>query len=175
MVPKSCRVRCLPPSHTLGEVLSALEKYLHTDDALPRLVRADVLHVQFETIHPYLDGNGRIGRLLVALLLEYWKVLTKPLFYLSLFFKRHREEYYRRLSTARVDGDREGWLGFFLPRWACRDDEAYSCSIDRVAGFSGGTRGKSASTWRVRVCNRQKRNPFQLVPVSSLAMRERLG
>ena len=81
-----------PPPHALGEVLGAFEKYLHADDALPPLVRAGLLHVQFETIHPYLDGNGRIGRLLVMLLLEHWKLLTKPLLYLSLFFKRHRTD-----------------------------------------------------------------------------------
>ncbi len=103
-----------PPPHALGEVLSAFEKYLHGKDGLPPLVRAGLLHVQFETIHPYLDGNGRIGRLLVTLLLEHWKLLSRPLLYLSLYFKRHREDYYRRLDAVRIDGDWEGWLGFFL-------------------------------------------------------------
>jgi Fic family protein len=103
-----------PPPHALADVLSAFEKYLHAEDSLPPLVRAGLLHVQFETIHPYLDGNGRIGRLLVTLLLEHWKLLTKPLLYLSLFFKRHQDDYYRRLSAVRVDGDWEGWTDFFL-------------------------------------------------------------
>jgi Fic family protein len=113
-----------PPPEALGELLSDLEKYFHSDDALPPLVRAGLLHVQFETIHPYLDGNGRIGRLLVTLLLERWKLLTKPLLYLSLFFKRHREVYYRRLNAVRVDGDWEGWLDFFLDGVATVADEA---------------------------------------------------
>jgi Fic family protein len=113
-----------PPPHALGEVLGAFEKYLHADDALPPLVRAGLLHVQFETIHPYLDGNARIGRLLVTLLLEHWKLLTKPLLYLSLFFKRHREDYYRRLNNVRIDGDWEGWLDFFLDGVAKIADEA---------------------------------------------------
>jgi Fic family protein len=113
-----------PPPHALGEVLSAFERYLHGDDALPPLVRAGLLHVQFETIHPYLDGNGRIGRLLVTLLLEHWKLLTKPLLYLSLFFKRHRDDYYRRLDAVRVDGDWEGWIDFFLDGVATIADEA---------------------------------------------------
>ena len=70
--------------------------------------------LEFETIHPYLDGNGRIGRLLVTLLLEHWKLLTKPLLYLSLHLKRHRDTYYERLQAIRSDGDWEGWLRFFL-------------------------------------------------------------
>ncbi len=113
-----------PPPHALGEILSAFERYLHADDTLPPLVRAGLLHVQFETIHPYLDGNGRIGRLLVTLLLEHWKLLTKPLLYLSLFFKRHGEDYYRRLNAVRVDGDWEGWLDFFLDGVTTIADEA---------------------------------------------------
>ena len=88
-----------PPPSLLPDLLSSLEKYIHHDDGLPPLVRAGLLHVQFETIHPYLDGDGRIGRLLVTLLLEHWKLLTKPLLYLSLFLKRHRTEYYRHLNA----------------------------------------------------------------------------
>jgi Fic family protein len=115
-----------PPPHALGSVLSAFESYIHAEDDLPPLVRAGLLHVQFETIHPYLDGNGRIGRLLLTLLLEHWKLLPGPLLYLSLFFKRHREEYYRRLDAVRVEGDWEGWLGFFLDGVAMIADEAVS-------------------------------------------------
>ena len=122
-----------PPPQALGEVLGAFEKYLHADDALPPLVRAGLLHVQFETIHPYLDGNGRIGRLLVTLLLEHWKLLTKPLLYLSLFFKRHREEYYRRLNAVRIDGDWEGWLDFFLDGVATIADEAVASARELFA------------------------------------------
>ncbi len=122
-----------PPPHALGEVLGAFEKYLHEGDSLPPLVRAGLLHVQFETIHPYLDGNGRIGRLLVTLLLEHWKLLTKPLLYLSLFFKRHREDYYRRLNAVRVDGDWEGWLDFFLDGVATIADEAVASARELFA------------------------------------------
>jgi len=122
-----------PPPLMLGEVLGAFEKYLHAEDTLPPLVRAGLLHVQFETIHPYLDGNGRIGRLLVTLLLEHWKLLTKPLLYLSLFFKRHREDYYRRLHAVRVDGDWEGWLDFFLDGVATTADEAVASARELFA------------------------------------------
>jgi Fic family protein len=86
------------------------------------LVRAGLAHVQFETIHPFLDGNGRIGRLLVALLVEHWGMLPLPLLYLSLSLKRQQEEYYRRLSAVRSDGDWEGWTGFFLSCVTAADD-----------------------------------------------------
>jgi Fic family protein len=122
-----------PPPHALGEVLSSFEKYMHSSDALPPLVKAGLLHVQFETIHPYLDGNGRIGRLLVTLLLEQWNLLTKPLLYLSLFFKRHRSDYYRRLDAVRTEGDWEGWLDFFLHGIATIADEAVASACDLFA------------------------------------------
>ncbi len=122
-----------PPPHALGDVLSAFEKYVHADDAMPPLVRAGLLHVQFETIHPYLDGNGRIGRLLVMLLLEHSKLLTKPLLYLSLFLKRHRDEYYRRLTAVREGGDWEGWIAFFLDGVATIADEAVASARELFA------------------------------------------
>lgn len=122
-----------PPPHALGEVLGAFENYLHADDSLPSLVRAGFLHAQFETIHPYLDGNGRIGRLLVTLLLEHWKLLTKPLLYLSLFFKRRREDYYRRLNAVRTEGDWEGWLDFFLDGVGTIADEAVASARELFA------------------------------------------
>ena len=125
-----------PPPHLLGELLADFEAYIHAESELPPLVRAGLLHVQFETIHPYLDGNGRIGRLLVTLLLEHYGVLPSPLLYLSLFFKRHREEYYRRLAAVRIDGDWEGWVAFFLEAVATIADEATTAArdISRIVG-----------------------------------------
>jgi Fic family protein len=122
-----------PPPNALPDLLSALEKYLHDDDQLPKLVRAGLAHVQFETIHPYLDGNGRIGRLLITLLLEHWQLLAKPMLYLSLFFKRHQSEYYRRLESVRTGGDWEGWLDFFLDGVATIADEAVTSARDLFA------------------------------------------
>ena len=113
-----------PPPHRLSELLSQFEQYIHRDDDLAPLMRVGLLHVQFETIHPYLDGNGRLGRLLITLLLRHWGLLSRPLLYLSLFMKRHREEYYRRLSAVRTEGDWEGWLGFFLEGVAVVAEEA---------------------------------------------------
>ncbi len=95
--------------------MAALERFLQAeDDGVPALVRAGLAHVQFETIHPFLDGNGRIGRLLVALLLCHAGLLREPLIYLSLFFKQHRGTYYELLDSVRRTGDWEAWLAFFL-------------------------------------------------------------
>lgn len=103
-----------PPPEAVPGALGDLVRWIHGDDPLPPLVRTGLAHVQFETIHPFLDGNGRIGRLLIALLVEHWGLLRSPLLYLSLSFKRHRADYYRRLSAVRTEGDWEGWTGFFL-------------------------------------------------------------
>jgi Fic family protein len=103
-----------PPPDAVPAALADLERWIHRDDGLPPLVRIGLAHVQFETIHPFLDGNGRIGRLLVTLLMEHWHLQSAPLLYLSLSFKRRREEYYRRLSAVRTDGDWEGWTAYFL-------------------------------------------------------------
>lgn len=113
-----------PPPHRLGDLLSEFEHAIHDDSDLPPLVRVGLLHAQFETLHPYLDGNGRLGRLLITLLLRHWRLLSRPLLYLSLFLKVHRQEYYRRLGAVRSDGDWEGWLGFFLEGVAAVAEEA---------------------------------------------------
>ena len=103
-----------PPADAVPEAMAALERWIRADDPLPPLVRAGLAHVQFETIHPFLDGNGRIGRLLITLLVEHWGIMSSPLLYLSLAFKRHRRMYYNHLSTVRTEGDWEGWTGFYL-------------------------------------------------------------
>lgn len=103
-----------PPHEEIPDALGALERWWHTDSSLPPLVRVGLAHVQFETIHPFLDGNGRIGRLLVALLLEHWNLLDQPLLYISVAFKARQAEYYMRLSSVRTSGDWEGWILFFL-------------------------------------------------------------
>ena len=105
----------VPPPHTaVPDCMAALERFCHADDGLPSLVRAGLAHVQFETIHPFLDGNGRVGRLLVALLLCNAGALRQPLLYLSLYLKQHRSRYYELLNRVRLTGDWEEWLAFFL-------------------------------------------------------------
>jgi len=104
-----------PPPERLMDCLDPLEKFLHDDPAsTPLLVKVALAHVQFETIHPFKDGNGRLGRLLITLLLCAEGVLDEPLLYLSLYFKQNRQAYYDRLQAVRTEGDWEGWLTFFL-------------------------------------------------------------
>lgn len=104
-----------PPPALVEDCMASLERFVH-DQNTPYsvLVKASLAHVQFETIHPFLDGNGRIGRLLIAFILHEGGVLARPLLYLSLFFKQHRAEYYRLLDRVRTDGDWESWVDFFL-------------------------------------------------------------
>jgi Fic family protein len=104
-----------PPAPEVPQAMSDLEKFLHDDpEPTPLLIKAALAHVQFETIHPFLDGNGRVGRLLITLLLCSEKVLQQPLLYLSLYFKQHRDAYYDHLQRVRTDGAWEEWLAFFL-------------------------------------------------------------
>lgn len=103
-----------PPADRVGECLGALERWLHDrPERTPTLLKAALAHVQFETIHPFLDGNGRVGRLLVTLLLSVEGVLSDPLLYLSLYLKQHRAAYYAHLDQVRREGDWEAWVGFF--------------------------------------------------------------
>ncbi len=105
----------VPPPHTaVPDCMTALERFYHADDGMPFLICAGLAHVQFETIHPFLDGNGRVGRLLITLLLCNAGVLRQPLLYLSLYFKQRRSEYYDLLNHVRRTGDWEEWLAFFL-------------------------------------------------------------
>jgi len=139
-----------PPPEDVPDALASLERWIHGDDPLPPLVKTGLAHVQFETIHPFLDGNGRIGRLLIALLLEHWGILKSPLLYLSLAFKRQQREYYDRLSTVRTDGDWEGWTDFYL---ACVT-EAAEHGVDvaqRLFALLGKDRRKLTGSGRATV------------------------
>jgi Fic family protein len=104
-----------PPPERVADLLADLERFIHDEAAaLPPLVRVALVHAQFETIHPFLDGNGRIGRLLIAALLEHWGLLPEPLMYISGYLKQYQAEYYNCLSAIRLEGDWESWLIFFL-------------------------------------------------------------
>ena len=124
----------VPPPHTVvPDCMTQFERFLHAkDDGLPMLVRAGLAHVQFETIHPFLDGNGRLGRLLITLLLCHAGILREPLLYLSLYFKQHRSDYYDLLNHVRRTGDWEEWLAFFLEGVKQTAEGAFS-TVQRLA------------------------------------------
>jgi Fic family protein len=103
-----------PPPSEVADALGALEQFLHAEDNLPLLIRIGLAHSQFETIHPFQDGNGRIGRLLITFLLCEKRILPKPVLYLSHYLKRHRQSYYEHLQAVRDTGAFESWLAFFL-------------------------------------------------------------
>lgn len=139
----------VPPPHTeVPDAMAALERFLHAeDDGLPVIVRAGLAHVQFETIHPFLDGNGRVGRLLVTLLLHHAGVLSEPLLYLSLYLKQHRSRYYDLLDQVRRDGDWEAWLAFFLEGVRQTAEGAVSTAA-RLAEIFETDRGRVEATGR---------------------------
>jgi Fic family protein len=125
-----------PPPNRLDECLDALERFLHSEDpALPPLIRAGLAHVQFETIHPFLDGNGRLGRLLITLILSEAGVLREPILYLSLFLKTRRDDYYRLLQEVRQAGTWETWMEFFLTGVAETAEQATATARDLIIMF----------------------------------------
>jgi Fic family protein len=167
----------VPPTHTaVPECMAALERFLHAEgDGVPVLLRAGLAHVQFETIHPFLDGNGRVGRLLITFLLCHAGVLREPLLYLSLYLKQNRPTYYELLDRVRRDGDWEAWLAFFLEgvkqvaegaiSTAERLGELFRTDRTRVEG--SGRRAGSA----LRVHEALKARPIQSMP----GVRDRTG
>ena len=102
-----------PPAARVPDCMARLEAFIHADHGQGALVKAALAHAQFETIHPFLDGNGRVGRLLISLILVTEGILSQPLLYLSLYFKKHRDRYYELLQATRIEGDWEGWVQFF--------------------------------------------------------------
>lgn len=149
-----------PPPDALWETMGSLEKFLHDEPVKTRaLVKAALAHVQFETIHPFLDGNGRLGRLLITLLLCAEGILSQPLLYLSLHFKEHRSEYYRLLQEVRETGDWEAWLEFFL-QGVIRTAESATNTARRLLTLFQSDRiqlqGESATVLRLHSLLQQK-------------------
>ena len=141
-----------PPPHEVLSAMGALEKFLHGDpEKVPTLVKAGIVHAQFESIHPFLDGNGRLGRLLVTFILCADGAISEPLLYLSLYFKQHRKVYYDKLQRVRSEGDWEGWLDFFFSGIESVAHEAESTAKKLFSMFEEHHRqiqklGKAAST-----------------------------
>jgi Fic family protein len=151
-----------PPAHKVPKLIAELERFIHDPRPdLPPLVKTALIHVQFETIHPFLDGNGRIGRLLIGALLDHWGLLPEPLMYLSGYLKKHQFEYYRRLANVRLEGDWEGWITFFLEGVVEAAAEAER-SVINIASLVGQDRRRLLAT--------PKANPasyrlFELLPM----------
>jgi Fic family protein len=154
----------VPPSHTaITGCISNLEKFIHGGgNDLPVLIQAGLVHAQLETIHPFLDGNGRVGRLLIPLMLCNAGVLREPLLYLNLYFKMHRQEYYRLLDAVRTEGDWEEWLMFFLQGVAETAEGAAETARQLVTLFEGDrdrirqTGRKAGSALRVHEALKQR-------------------
>lgn len=159
-----------PPPEAVPDALSRLEKWIHARDPLPTLVRVGLAHAQFETIHPFLDGNGRIGRLLIALLVEHWGLLGAPLLYLSVAFKRHRSDYYEHLNNVRVNGDWEAWTLFFLSCVIEAADDAVA-SAQRLFAITTADRMKvtthaRATVAAIRLFELLPSNPIVTLPLA---------
>lgn len=133
-------------------------------------MRTGLAHVQFETIHPFLDGNGRIGRLLIVLLLEHWQQLESPLLYLSVAFKRRQEEYYRQLSAVRIGGDWEGWTNFFLECVSEAADDAATTAKRCFAMLAKHRKAilktKGATIPAIQLLDLLPRNPLVTLPAA---------
>lgn len=142
--PKGCTLTTAtfvpPPVPEMHAALDNLEKFFHSTELTPRLIHCGLAHAQFETIHPFLDGNGRVGRLLITFLLCEQKILHRPLLYLSHYLKAHRAEYYDRLMAIRTDGNWEGWLKFFLKGVAEVSDAATNTARQILALRESGRR-----------------------------------
>ncbi|MDY0042692.1 MAG: Fic family protein [Desulforhabdus sp.] len=145
-----------PPAEEVAECMGKLELFIHDQpEPTPVLLKAALAHVQFETIHPFLDGNGRLGRLLITLLLCEHKVLREPMLYLSLYFKTHRQYYYELLNNVRQTGDWEGWLDFFAEAVVITATQAVETAIQLLdlshqdRDKIGGLGRAAASTLRI--------------------------
>ncbi len=138
-----------PPPERMAELLDEMERFIHdTATDFPPMVKVALIHAQFETIHPFLYGNGRIGRLLITALFEHWGILSEPLLYVSAYLKQHQAEYYRRLSAIRTDGDWESWVIFFLEGVASAAADAEK-NIIEVASLIASDRKRLLQSLRV--------------------------
>ena len=143
----------LPPAYELNRALGNLEKFLNERNLMPPLVQIGLAHGQFETIHPFLDGNGRVGRLLITLFLCERKILKRPLLYLSVYLKKHRSEYYDRLMAIRTDGDWEGWLRFFL-RGVAEVSESAATTAKQIVDLRESIRQRLANASSAKAAHR---------------------
>ena len=158
-----------PPPAQVPDSMAALEAFLHAERAdLPEIIRAGLAHVQFETIHPFLDGNGRVGRLLITLFLCHAGVLREPLLYLSLFFKTNRSSYYDLLERTRREGDWEAWMAFFLEGVRVTGEGAVS-TAHRIVEMFGADRAKIEDKGRRAGSALRVHEAMKSRPITSMA------
>ena len=156
-----------PPAEEVLECMSKLELFLHDQrEPTPVLLKAALAHVQFETIHPFLDGNGRLGRLLIALLLCEQKVLREPMLYLSLYFKTHRQYYYELLNNVRMTGDWEAWLDFFAEAVIVTATQAVE-TAQQLLDLSNQDRGKISGLGRAAASTLQVHRALMEHPIAT--------
>jgi len=163
-----------PPPAEMHTALDALEKYLHGDNQYPSLVRLALIHYQFEAIHPFIDGNGRVGRILLPLLLVYWGLVPLPLLHLSAYFENHRDEYYQLLIGVSERGAWKAWLAFFLQGVAEQSRDAMTRAKqlhDLQLGWRGQLEDGETPGWILGLADLLFEKPL----VSSQMVRKRLG
>ena len=156
-----------PPVHEMHEALGELEKFLHDKDNIPGLIQCALIHYQFEAVHPFLDGNGRIVRLLITLLLCEREFLAYPMLYLSAFFEKHRREYYDRLISVSQKGEWEEWISFFLRAIAVQSKDAALNSkaiLNLLANYRDRIQEKRTSIYVAKLLDELFKNPYASIP-----------
>jgi len=159
-----------PPAEQVPECMGKLESFLHDQpEPTPALLKAALAHVQFETIHPFLDGNGRLGRLLITLILCEQKVLREPMLYLSLYFKTHRQHYYDLLNNVRLTGDWEAWLDFFAEAVIVTATQAVE-TARQLIDLAGADRDKISSLGRAAASTLQVHRALMEHPIATAGL-----
>jgi Fic family protein len=163
-----------PPVHEMHEALRELEKFLHNRDNIPGLIQCALIHYQFEAVHPFLDGNGRIGRLLITLFLCEREFLVYPMLYLSAFFEKYRKEYYDRLISVSQRGEWEEWINFFLRAITVQSKDAALNSkaiLNLLENYKGRIHEKRTSIYVTKLLDELFKNPYITIPRAAIKLK----
>jgi Fic family protein len=163
-----------PPVHEMHEALGGLEKFLHNRDNIPGLIQCALIHYQFEAIHPFLDGNGRIGRLIITLFLCEREFLGYPMLYLSAFFEKNRREYYDRLISVSQGGEWEEWVSFFLRAIIVQSKDAAENSkaiLGLLENYRGRVQEKRTSIYVTKLLDALFKNPYVSIPRAAVKLK----
>jgi len=163
-----------PPVHEMQEALGELEKFLHNRDSIPGLIQCALIHYQFEAIHPFLDGNGRIGRLIITLFLCEREFLGYPMLYLSAFFEKNRREYYDRLISVSQRGEWEEWVNFFLQAIIVQSKDAAENSkaiLGLLENYRGRVQEKRTSIYVTKLLDELFKNPYVSIPRAAIKLK----